>query len=165
MSPRLARLVARLYPPAWRERYGEEFEAVLEMGPGDLSTLSNSIYSALREHIAPTQGDNMDSNPNSFRAMVSHPSAFLPLAMSLTALTVVLVSVGSDVIVNQHVVHDPDEGSVAHLWQLLMTVQMPIILFFAIKWLRRAPGQTLRVLALQAGAWLASCAPVYFLHL
>jgi hypothetical protein len=46
-----------------------------------------------------------------------------------------------------------------------MTVQMPIVLIFAIKWLRRAPGQTLRVLALQAGVWLASCAPVYFLHL
>jgi hypothetical protein len=46
-----------------------------------------------------------------------------------------------------------------------MTVQMPIVLFFAVKWLRRAPGQTLRILGLQAGAWLASCAPIYFLHL
>jgi hypothetical protein len=54
---------------------------------------------------------------------------------------------------------------VAHIWQLLMTVQMPVVVFFVVKWLRRAPGQTLGVLALQAGAWLASCAPIYFLHL
>ena len=55
-------------------------------------------------------------------------------------------------------------GSVRRV-AVFLAVQVPIMLFFAIKWLRRAPGQTLRVLALQAGAWLASCAPVYFLHL
>jgi hypothetical protein len=60
---------------------------------------------------------------------------------------------------------DKDEGSMAHIFQILMTVQMPIVLFFAVKWLRRAPRPALGVLALQAGAWLASCAPVYFLHL
>jgi transcriptional regulator GlxA family with amidase domain len=37
--------------------------------------------------------------------------------------------------------------------------------FFALQWLRRAPRQTLEVLAVQTGAWLAACAPVYFLHL
>jgi hypothetical protein len=42
---------------------------------------------------------------------------------------------------------------------------MPVLAFFAIKWLPRAPRQTLYVLALQAGAALASMAPVFFLHL
>jgi len=112
------------------------------------------------------RGGNMQQDLNSFGAMVRRPSAFLPLAMSLTALTMLLVPIATTVI-SRHtpVSHDPDEGAIAHLWQLLMTVQMPIVLFFAVKWLRRAPRPTVGILALQAGAWLASCAPVYFLHL
>ena len=53
-----------------------------------------------------------------------------PLALSLCALTLVLVAtqiLGAG--------HDPDEGTPAHLFQLLMLVQAPIILFFAVKWL------------------------------
>ena len=165
MNPRLARLLTRLYPPAWRDRYGEEFQALLETSPGNLQTFANSIAAALREHITPTRVHTMDPNPNSFTTMIKRPSAYLPVAMSLTALTVVLIAATPALIAHTHIPHDPDEGSIAHIWQLLMTVQMPIVLFFAIKWLRRAPSQTLRVLALQAGAWLASCAPIYFLHL
>jgi hypothetical protein len=165
MNPRLARLLTQLYPPAWRERYGEEFQAMLELDHGDLRTLANSIWSALREHIFPTQGATMDQEPNSFRDILRQPSAFIPLAMSLSALAILLTTLGIAILNEGQIVRDPDEGSVAHIWQILMTVQMPIVLFFAIKWLRRAPGQTLRVLGLQAAAWLASCAPVYFLHL
>ena len=108
---------------------------------------------------------NLNPDPNSFSAMLHRPSAYLPLAMSLSALAMVLVSLAIGIAQGGKVARDPDEGSIAHIWQLLMTVQMPIVLFFAVKWLRRAPGQTLRVLGLQAGAWLASCAPIYFLHL
>jgi hypothetical protein len=165
MNPKLARVITLLYPPAWRERYGQEFEAMLELGPGDFGTLADSIGAAVREHIFPTRGGNMERDPNSFATMMRRPSAYLPVAMSLLSLTVVLAAVAYGVSQAGHVVRDPDEGAVAHIFQLLMTVQMPIVLFFAVKWLRRAPGQTLRVLALQAGAWLASCAPIYFLHL
>jgi hypothetical protein len=42
---------------------------------------------------------------------------------------------------------------------------MPVLAFFAIKWLPRAPKQTLCVLALQAGAVLASIAPVFYFNL
>jgi hypothetical protein len=165
MNPRLARLLTRLYPPAWRDRYGEEFQALLETGPGDLRTFADSLRSALREHIIPTRGHTMTPNPDSFATMIKRPSAFLPVAMSFIALTVVMGAVTPALIAHTPVFRERDEGPIAHIWQLLMTVQMPIVLFFAIKWLRRAPGQTLRVLALQAGAWLASCAPIYFLHL
>jgi hypothetical protein len=101
----------------------------------------------------------------SFGSMLRKPTAFLPLAMSLGALATVAVAA---IVAAQHGGHlggEKDEGSAAHIWQLLMTVQMPIVLWFAVKWLRRAPQLTFRVLALQAGAWLAACAPVYFLHL
>jgi hypothetical protein len=97
--------------------------------------------------------------------MVRRPSAYLPVAMSLAALTMVLGAVAVDLARGGHIVRDPDEGAIAHLFQFLMTVQWPITLFFAVKWVRRAPRQAVGVLALQAGAWLASCAPIYFLHL
>ncbi len=60
---------------------------------------------------------------------------------------------------------EADEGPTAHLWQILMAGQMPILAFFAIKWLPRAAKQTLCVLGLQAGAVLASVAPVFLLKL
>jgi hypothetical protein len=102
----------------------------------------------------------MDQQSNSFAAMVKHPSAFLSVAMSLAALSVVL---GSIAIFG--VVHQGDEGATAHIWQLLMAGQVPVLAFFALKWLPRAPRQTLYVLAVQAGAALVSLAPVYFLNL
>jgi hypothetical protein len=60
---------------------------------------------------------------------------------------------------------EPDEGALVHLWQVLMAGQLPVLAYFAIKRLPRAPKQTLRVLALQAGAMLAAMVPVYFLNL
>jgi hypothetical protein len=97
--------------------------------------------------------------------MMRLPSAYLPVTMSLAALTMVLGAVAVDLAHGGHIARDPDEGAIAHLFQLLMTVQWPIMLFYAVKWLRRAPRQTLGVLGLQVAAWLAGCAPVYFLHL
>jgi hypothetical protein len=166
MNPTLARLLTRLYPRHWRDRYGDEFEALLEMVPSDFRTLANSIWSALWEHIVPTQGGNMDPNPNPFRTILKHPSAFLPLAMSLAAIGVLCGAAVYGVLHGAHgIIRQPDEGTAAHLWQLLMAGQLPVLLFFAIKWLPRAPKQTLYVIALQAGAALASMAPVFFLGL
>jgi hypothetical protein len=96
----------------------------------------------------------------SFTTMMKRPSAYLPMAMSLAALAVVLSSIASF-----GVVHEKDEGATAHLWQLLMAGQMPVLAFFAIKWLPRAPKPTLCVLFLQVAAALASMAPVFFLGL
>ncbi len=160
MNPALAHLLTRLYPRAWRERYGTEFEALLQGRSSGLRTAANVVWSALGEHVSPTRGRKMDQPASSFGTMVKRPSAFLPMAMSLTALAIVLGSVAM-----YGAVREPDEGSPAHLWQLLMAGQMPVLAFFAIKWLPRAPRQTLCVLALQAGAALAAMAPVFFLHL
>jgi len=102
----------------------------------------------------------MDQHPTTFGTLVKEPTAFIPIGMSLTALTIVL-----GFLVANGVVHQADEGTEAHLWQLLMVGQLPVLLFFAFKWLPRAPRQTFYVLALQAGAALASIAPVLFLHL
>jgi len=135
-----------------------EFEALLENSRGWRSAI-NVIWSALSEHIIPTGGNPMNRD-QSFVAMMKRPSAFIPMAMSLTALAVVL---GSIAIFG--VVHETDEGATAHIWQLLMAGQLPVLAFFAIKWLPRAPKPTLCVLSLQAAAALASMAPVFFLGL
>jgi len=91
---------------------------------------------------------------------MKHPSAFVPIAMSVAALGVVL---GHIAIFGA--VREADEGTAAHLWQLLMAGQMPVAAYFALKWLPRGPAPALRVLALQAVAILAACAPVYLLDL
>lgn len=80
--------------------------------------------------------------------------------MSFAALATVLVHVAMF-----GGAREADEGTAAHIWQILMAGQLPIVAFFAIKWLPRTLRQALLVLALQAGAALAALAPVFFLNL
>ena len=158
MKAGVARLLTRLYPRVWRQRYGAEFEALLEASPGGLRAAANVLWSAAHEHI---QGGNMERDPGSFGAIVRHPSALIPMAMSLIALALVL----GPIAIYGPPVREPDEGAIAHLWQILMAGQMPVLAFFAIKWLPRAPKSTLAVLALQEGAVLAAMAPVFYFNL
>ena len=90
---------------------------------------------------------------------VKQPSALIPLAMSCAALAIVLGHIAMS-----GVGREADEGTAAHLWQLLMAGQLPVVAFFAIEWLPRSPRQALLVLALQAGAALAALAPVFLLN-
>jgi hypothetical protein len=61
MSPRLARMLTRLYPQSWRQRYGAEFEAFLETGSGGLGTLANVVWSALCERHLLTRSVQFES--------------------------------------------------------------------------------------------------------
>jgi hypothetical protein len=92
------------------------------------------------------------------KAILKVPSAFLPLAMSFGALATVLIYVA---------IFGPapqaDEGTAAHIWQILMAGQIPIIVFFTIKWLPRTPKPALLVLVLQGSAALVALMPVYLL--
>ncbi|MGE0354405.1 MAG: hypothetical protein AB7I33_02930 [Gemmatimonadales bacterium] len=89
---------------------------------------------------------------------MKQPSAVIPLAMSLAALLLVL---GHAAMFG--VVHEADEGTAAHIFQILMAGQVPIVAWFALKWLPRIPGAAIRVLLLQAGAGLAAMTAVYWL--
>ena len=91
--------------------------------------------------------------------MLEHPSAYLPVAMSLGALAIVLIFVALHGTAPQ-----ADEGASAHIWQILMAAQAPIVLFFAIKWLPRSPRQAVSILGLQVGVALAAMAPVFLFH-
>ena len=95
-----------------------------------------------------------------FSTMLKKPSAFFPVAMSLAALATVLIHIALF-----GAAREADEGTAAHIFQLLLLVQLPIVAFFAIKWLPRFPRPALLVLALQAVAGLAALAPVFFFHL
>ena len=86
------------------------------------------------------------------------PSALIPIFMSVAALATVLQH-----IVLVGVAPQADEGAAAHIWQLLMAGQVPIVAFYAVKWLPKAPNTAMLVIAVQVGAALAALAPVYLL--
>lgn len=88
------------------------------------------------------------------------PSAWIPLAMSFAALGTV---VGHLAMFG----HAPevDEGTAAHLFQLLIALQIPVVAFFAAKWVKRRPVPALMVLGMQVLAMAAACAPVWYFEL
>jgi hypothetical protein len=91
---------------------------------------------------------------------LKRPGAWIPVAMSLAALVIVIIH-----IVRFGTAREADEGTAAHLWQILMAGQLPVIAFFAIKWLPKNPKATIGVLVLQAAAGLAALAPVFYFGL
>jgi len=54
------RLVVRLFPSAWRRRYGEELAAILEVQPPSLRELIGLLYCALDAHLDPQVSDGGD---------------------------------------------------------------------------------------------------------
>jgi hypothetical protein len=85
--------------------------------------------------------------------------ALIPIVMSVAAITIVLVHV---ILVGTAA--QTDEGAEAHLWQMLMAGQVPIVALFLAFGLARDRGSALRMLGLQAAAALAAIAPVYLLR-
>lgn len=90
-------------------------------------------------------------------ALLRRPSALVPLAMSVAALAIVMVYAAIHGTARQ-----ADEGTAAHLWQLLMAGQVPAIAFFAFRWFPVQPRQASLVLALQIGAAVAAMFPVWW---
>jgi len=87
-----------------------------------------------------------------------HPTVFLPLVMSLLALGMVLVH-----FTIFGVVEETDEGTAAHIFQLLIILQVPFIGFLAFRWLPIAPRQTFFFIVFQVVAALAAIMAVFFL--
>jgi hypothetical protein len=89
--------------------------------------------------------NNTPQNTPLFR----QPSAWIPLVMSLVALTMILGYVAIFGIFRHQ-----DEGAPARIFQLIMLTQLPLMAYFAVKWLPKRPAQALAVLALQAVGWI-----------
>ena len=92
-------------------------------------------------------------------ALLKRPSGFLPIAMSAVAVLTIGVHVNRFGTTPQ-----ADEGAAAHLWQLLMVAQLPIVALFAIRWIPEAPRPAMLVLALQLVAVALAMAPVALFH-
>ena len=92
-------------------------------------------------------------------ALLRRPAAYLPVAMSVGAFAMIVWYVAV-----RGVVHQADEGAQAHLWQILVAGQLPIIAYFAFTWLPRAMRPALVVLGLQAIAlMMLAVAPLWVL--
>lgn len=163
MNRTLIRWLLRAYPSAWRQRYGKEFEELLQADRGGPRTVLDIVRAAFRERCSASPAADLPMNTylGSVLSLSKQPSAFLPMAMSIAALAVVLVSVARFGVPPLHA----DEGATAHTWQLLMALQVPGMAWFAFKWIRRTPRLALGVLAIQVVLILAAMAPVYLLGL
>ena len=85
-------------------------------------------------------------------------SAIVPVVMSLAALTILLAHVAL-----YGIERGADEHAAAHIFQLLMVAQVPVVAYFAVRWARRAPAREWPVLAIQLSAWSVTCAAAYLL--
>jgi hypothetical protein len=91
--------------------------------------------------------------------LFNRPTALIPILMSVTALSIVIGYAAAFGVARQ-----ADEGTAAHLWQLLMAGQVPVVVFCALKWIPREPKRALLIVAVQFGAALAAMFPVWWLH-
>ena len=75
---------------------------------------------------------------------LKHWSGWLPIA-----IPVFLLLMGLRFVALNGLVRQADEGTEAHLFQLLMPVQLLLMGYFGLTWVPRLPRQALSVLALQ----------------
>ena len=99
----------------------------------------------------------MQSMQHQHRRLVTRPSAFVPVFLGLGALALVLGYAAAFGTAPQ-----PDEGTAAHVWQLVMAADVLLIALFALRWLPASPREALAVLALQIGCALAAAFPVWW---
>jgi hypothetical protein len=95
------------------------------------------------------------------RFMATRASAYLPIAMSIASLGVVALAL----IFGPLRAPDGDEGLYARLWQLLIVGQLPVVLYFMLRWLPRAPREGALVVIAQLTAGVVALLPVLVLHL
>jgi hypothetical protein len=94
----------------------------------------------------------------SAKALFRRPSGFLPVVLSSAALLLVVAHVATVGVERQ-----ADEGAAAHIWQLLMVAQLPVIGYFGIRWVPAAPKAGMLVLLTQVAFALMAALPVFLL--
>jgi hypothetical protein len=91
---------------------------------------------------------------------LKEPLALIPIGFSLAALAVTTIALAKN-----GVVHEADEGTAAHLFQIFMAISFVTSVAFAIQWVARAPWRALRILGIQMVAALVAVAPVFYFKL
>lgn len=153
----------RFYPKAWRDRYGDELTALIAQEGGGWRVATDMLKIALTAHVRQifNQGGSvMETYPHSVLTLARKRSAVVPLAMSLAAFAAVVISAE---MFGAH--RSADEGALAHIFQLLIGLQIPLLAFFAFKWMRRDAKSALSILALQVAAIGLALLPVWYYQL
>ena len=94
-----------------------------------------------------------------FRQKIHRISAVVPIALSLLAFTLVLAAVATGK------AEMPDEGSAAHIFQLLIALQLPFITAFLVTADWKQSARIGATLCVQVGAMGLAFAPVAFFNL
>ena len=94
-----------------------------------------------------------------FGALIRKPSAFVPLLMSAVGFLLIIA-----VLLTVGVTHPQDEGTPARIFQLLILLQVPVVMFFALTWWPRSPRSASLVLLLQCGAVFLDIATIVWLE-
>ena len=137
--------------PASRRRRARYLPTEASIGVGSRCKLIDEASSRLKNIAAPLM-PNSDANWKT-------RSGWLPIA-----IPVFLLLLGLRYVAIHGLLRQADEGTEAHLFQLLMPVQLAVMAYFALTWLPRSPRGTLPVLALQAIAAAAVFAAVYWIE-
>jgi hypothetical protein len=93
------------------------------------------------------------------------PSALVPMLMSVAALGLLGSVLALHAVRQEPVVREADEGTAAHLWQLLMGGQLPIVAWFFVRWMPTNPRRALPILVVQLLLALAAAFPVWYYQL
>jgi hypothetical protein len=163
MKRETAERLARLYPPAWRARFGVEFVDLLETEPLGLRVIWDIFRAATIErlfNLSDLETLPMVPYPADILILARRPSGFVPILMSLAALAVVILSLAITGPVRQH-----DEGAAAHVFQLLVVGELPVLALFLARWARKRLWASMTILALQAAALALALFPVWWFHL
>lgn len=96
-------------------------------------------------------------------------SAWIPVALAGAAIALLaghlLTGPHAPTIVVENGIPRQDESGTARLWQLLMLLQVPCVLYFAAWWLPKDPRRALAMLGIQGFAFVAAALPVVLLEL
>jgi hypothetical protein len=156
---RVLRAVYRLYPRWWWQRYGDELESLVEDSNtgAALNTIADLALGALVVRLR--QRAPASPGPSTVRDLFWSPSGFAPVAMSACALAAIAAHIMTSGIAPQ-----ADEGTAAHLWQLLMAGQLPVVVWFAIRRVPERGRRAMTISAIHVGAMSAAVFPVWLLR-
>lgn len=154
---RVLRVVLRLYPRWWRHRYGDELAALVDDAGATWTTVVDIAVSALAARLQ--RRPLVEAGPSAdVRALFCSPSGLAPVVMSIGALA----AIGGHLLTSGPA-PQPDEGTAAHLWQLMMAGQLPVVAFFALRWIPTRGWRAFVVSTIHVSAIAAALFPVWWL--